>query len=90
MIVFLGPIPICPQPNWRAAIQGKEKHFEDNWHLGRIGDQSFDAVAGSLENMFDFSHPLDKPFFLDPATGLPKRGKKRHRIYKRGTCSLWE
>jgi hypothetical protein len=25
------------------------------WHLGRIGNQSFDAKAGSILNMFDFS-----------------------------------
>src|ERR1700754_2162970 len=31
------------------------KFIEDNWSLGRIGDQSFDARAGSLGNMFDFS-----------------------------------
>src|ERR687885_278816 len=48
------------------------KFIEDNWQLGRIGDQSFDARAGSLGNMFDFD-PNDKPapkLFLDPTTGL--------------------
>jgi len=28
--------------------------YRDNWLLGRIGDQSFDNKAGSLQNMFDF------------------------------------
>ena len=31
------------------------KFIEDNWQLGRIGDQSFDARAGSIGNMFDFN-----------------------------------
>ncbi len=48
-------------------------HFiEDNWKLGRIGNQSFDAIAGSLNNMFDFSHDRDDhaaKLFLNPATG---------------------
>jgi phospholipase C len=47
------------------------KFVEDNWHLGRIGDQSLDVKAGSLTNMFDFSsngHRTDK-LFLDPSNG---------------------
>ncbi len=51
------------------------RFIEDNWSLGRIGDQSFDATAGSLDNMFDFSHPGDEGnfgrLFLDPSTGEP-------------------
>jgi phospholipase C len=42
--------------------------IEDNWGLGRIGNQSFDAKAGSLMNMFDFTvaaHHANK-LFLDP------------------------
>jgi phospholipase C len=45
------------------------RFIEDNWSLGRIGNQSFDATAGSLSNLFDFSHPFDRSLFLDPATG---------------------
>ena len=46
--------------------------IEDNWSLGRIGNQSFDATAGSLANLFDFSPPIKlKRLFLDPATGEP-------------------
>ena len=47
------------------------KFIEDNWQLGRIGDQSFDARAGSIGNMFDFN-PEGKrapKVFLDPETG---------------------
>jgi phospholipase C len=49
------------------------RFIEDNWSLGRLGDQSFDALAGSLTNMFDFSkgHGNSK-LSLDPATGEPK------------------
>ncbi|HEY4277112.1 MAG TPA: alkaline phosphatase family protein [Conexibacter sp.] len=31
------------------------KFVEDNWSLGRIGGDSADATAGSIENMFDFN-----------------------------------
>ncbi len=48
------------------------RFIEDNWSLGRIGNQSFDATAGSLDNMFDFSHPINSSrLFLDPSTGEP-------------------
>jgi len=33
------------------------RFIEDNFGLGRIGDGSFDANAGSLMDMFDFAHP---------------------------------
>jgi phospholipase C len=46
------------------------RFIEDNWQLGRIGDQSFDAVAGPLTNLFNFSATTPAPpVFLDPATG---------------------
>jgi len=48
------------------------RFIEDNWQLGRLGDQSLDAKAGSLGNMFDFD-PSDKrapKVFLDPESGL--------------------
>jgi phospholipase C len=47
------------------------RFIEDNWKLGRIGDQSFDALAGNLTNLFDFSHPFNRSLFLDPTTGEP-------------------
>jgi phospholipase C len=48
------------------------RFIEDNWGLGRIGNQSFDEKAGSLENMFDFrSGPRAPKLFLNPSTGLP-------------------
>jgi phospholipase C len=45
------------------------KFIEDNWRLGRIGDQSYDALAGELSGMFDFGHPRPETLMLDPATG---------------------
>ncbi len=45
--------------------------IEDNWGLGRIGNQSFDEIGGSIEPLFDFTHPSAQPLFLDPATGQP-------------------
>jgi phospholipase C len=49
--------------------------IEDNWSLGRIGDQSTDTDAGTLWNMFNFSSsPNTKPYLLDPTTGEPVKG----------------
>jgi phospholipase C len=46
------------------------RFIEDNWNLGRIGNFSFDALAGSLVNMFDFDRqqPAHR-LILDPNTG---------------------
>jgi phospholipase C len=48
------------------------KFIEDNWNLGRIGNQSFDEKAGSLTNMFDFTgnRSLADKLFLDPSIGM--------------------
>ncbi|RJS95225.1 phospholipase C [Salinisphaera sp. Q1T1-3] len=49
------------------------RFIEDNWLDGRrIGQGSFDALAGSLEGMFDFSAdapPNQSTLLLDPETG---------------------
>jgi phospholipase C len=50
------------------------KFIEDNWLGGeRLGGGSFDAVAGSINDMFDFSTPTWRPdvLFLNPSTGEP-------------------
>jgi phospholipase C len=48
------------------------KFIEDNWNLGRIGNQSFDEKAGSLLNMFDFTQGNpSRRLILDPVTGQP-------------------
>ena len=46
------------------------RFIEDNWLLGRIGDNSTDAIAGTLTGMFNFITPTAKAVFLDPTTGL--------------------
>lgn len=48
------------------------RFIEDNWLNGkRIGAGSFDALAGALDNMFDFSHLSKTKLILDPNTGEP-------------------
>ena len=44
------------------------RFIEDNWGLGRIGNGSTDAIAGTLNGMFDFDGHNHK-LFLDPVTG---------------------
>src|SRR5712691_7848002 len=47
--------------------------IEDNWGLGRLGDQSTDAIAGSLMRMFDFNedHARTPRLVLNPLSGTP-------------------
>jgi phospholipase C len=44
------------------------RFIEDNW-LGGKRLSTFDARAGSITGMFDFSHPSGRRLFLDPQTG---------------------
>ena len=46
------------------------RFIEDNWlHGERVGGGSFDAIAGSINAMFDFSKPDARPYILDESTG---------------------
>ena len=52
------------------------RFVEDNWGLGRIGNQSFDALAGPITNLFDFNEKQGVDTFgriliLDPNSGEP-------------------
>jgi phospholipase C len=48
------------------------RFIEDNWGTGQLGGGSYDQIAGSLLNMFDFDdRGEDRRLFLDPATGEP-------------------
>ena len=47
------------------------RFIEDNWNLGRIGGGSYDALSGSLLNMFNFEAPFPRRLILDPGTGEP-------------------
>jgi phospholipase C len=46
------------------------RFIEDNWDLGRIGNGSADAIAGTLDGLFDFGSTNSK-LYLDPLTGKP-------------------
>jgi phospholipase C len=49
------------------------RFVEDNWDLGRIGGNSSDVKAGSLNSLFDFDDAPDhraSKLILDPATGV--------------------
>jgi phospholipase C len=50
------------------------RFIEDNWNLGRIGNQSFDALAGPLTNLFDFERKRADRLFLNDRTGEPTSG----------------
>jgi phospholipase C len=45
------------------------RFIEDNWNVGRIGNGSTDAIAGSLNRLFDFDGGHPSKLILDPATG---------------------
>ena len=49
------------------------RFIEDNWQLGRIGDQSFDEEAGDLRGLFGFDQrgKRTRPLILRPDTGEP-------------------
>jgi phospholipase C len=50
------------------------RFIEDNWLDGaRVGQGSFDAMAGTINNMFDFGSPQNSKMFLDAETGQPHR-----------------
>ena len=60
------------------------RFIEDNWNTGRIGDDSADAKAGSIDSMFDFTGHADlRRLFLDPDTGVILN----HGPFARGTHS---
>jgi phospholipase C len=51
------------------------RFIEDNWLSGqRIGQGSFDGIASSISQLFDFEKRReDSRHFLDPGTGEPVR-----------------
>ena len=57
----------------RITLASVPHFIEDNWlHGARLGGGSFDAAAGSIANLFDFtSAARNSPLFLDPETGNP-------------------
>jgi phospholipase C len=61
----------------RISLASVTRFIEDNWLSGeRLGHGSFDATAGSVQDMFDFSkRHLDPALFLRAQTGLPIRAR---------------
>jgi phospholipase C len=50
------------------------RFIEDNWLGGtRIGGGSFDAIAGPLTNMLNFSQTPNPPLLLNTSSGEPKK-----------------
>jgi phospholipase C len=49
------------------------RFIEENWGVAPIGDHSFDAMAGAIDGMLDFSPRSgpNPPLFLDPESGKP-------------------
>jgi phospholipase C len=48
------------------------RFIEDNWLAGkRIGNGSFDAIAGSIDSMFEWYFPLPNKLILNTSTGEP-------------------
>jgi phospholipase C len=47
------------------------RFIEDNWGTGRIGNASFDAKAGTLNNLFNFGGKHAPTLFLKPSNGQP-------------------
>jgi phospholipase C len=45
------------------------RFIEENWELPQIGNGSFDQVAGSIENMFDFNNQRTDKVVINPSTG---------------------
>jgi phospholipase C len=58
------------------------RFIEDNWGTGQLGGGSYDQLAGSLVNMFDFDggHAFgERRLFLDPTTGEPVQPREGDR-----------
>jgi phospholipase C len=70
---FLVVSPYAKQNNVDHTLNDQTsilRFIEDNWGLPRIGDQSFDAIAGSILTHFDFAaSPHTQPVLLNATTG---------------------
>ncbi|MDQ1596939.1 MAG: phospholipase [Microbacteriaceae bacterium] len=51
------------------------KFVEDNWSTGRIGNSSFDATAGTITNMMDFTHPQKRKVLLNANGSVASKTK---------------
>ncbi len=66
----------------RISLASVPRFIEDNWlHGTRLGGGSFDADAGSIMDLFDFSSPPRMTaLYLDPSTGEPISSAAAARI----------
>lgn len=57
----------------QISLSSVVRFIEDNWlHGRRLGGGSFDADAGSIDGMFDFTGAANNTvLYLDPKTGTP-------------------
>jgi phospholipase C len=54
----------------QISLASVVRFIEDNWlHGQRLGGGSFDATAGSIDDMFDFAAASNTVLYLDPSTG---------------------
>jgi hypothetical protein len=60
----LDPAAVLPERVYtKAELEAYTEHCRE------IGDQSFDALSGTLLNLFNFNGPAAPRLLLDPATG---------------------
>jgi phospholipase C len=80
-LLVISPFAKTNYVDHRVTDQSSILRFiEDNWDLGRIGNGSTDAIAGSLIGLFDFTNQKGDKLFLDPLTGKPvNRGSEGDR-----------
>ncbi len=74
-LMVISPYSKVNYVDHNVTDQSSILHFiEDNWSLGRLGDDSTDAIAGSLTGMLDFQGGRARALILDAATGTPAHG----------------
>jgi phospholipase C len=71
-LIVISPYAKQNYVDHRAVDQSSILRFiEDNWDLGRIGNDSSDVKAGRLNGLFDFDDAQRAPrLILDPSTGV--------------------
>ncbi len=71
-LLVISPFAKTNYVDHQATDQSSILRFvEDNWNLGRIGNQSFDAQAGDLNHMLTSDANHSATLILDPSTGQP-------------------
>ncbi len=66
------------------------RFIEDNWNLGRLGNQSFDALAGSLDGLFNFTgtpNTTARQLILNDSTGTDPADSRVAKRLQRAASS---